>query len=88
MAKDVTRYDLLVSCPGDIQEELQYIEEVISQFNEQFSDTTGVMIRSKHWSKSSFSESGGKPQALLNKQFVNNCDAAIAVFWTRLWNPN
>lgn len=87
MAKDVTRYDLLISCPGDIQEELQIIEEVISQFNEQFSDTTGVMIRSKHWSKSSFSESGGKPQALLNKQFVNDCDAAIAVFWTRFGTP-
>ena len=87
MTKDITRYDLLISCPGDIQEELQIIEEVICQFNEQFSDTTGVMIRSKHWSKSSFSESGGKPQALLNKQFVNDCDAAIAVFWTRFGTP-
>ena len=87
MAKDVTCCDLLISCPGDIQDELQIIEEVISQFNEQFSDTTNVMVRSKHWSKSSFSESGGKPQALLNKQFVNGCDAAIAVFWTRFGTP-
>jgi len=87
MPKDVTRYDLLISCPGDIQEELKIIEEVISQFNEQFCDTTGVMIRSRHWSKSSFSESGGKPQALLNKQFANDCDAAIAVFWARFGTP-
>lgn len=33
MAKDVTRYDLLISCPNDIQEELDIIEEVISQFS-------------------------------------------------------
>ena len=87
MAKDVTRYDLLISCPGDIQEELHIIDEVITQFNEQFSDTIQVMIRSKHWSKSSFSESGDKPQKLLNKQFVHDCDAAIAVFWTRFGTP-
>ena len=87
MARDITCYDLLISCPSDIQEELHAIDEVISQFNEQFSDTTGVMIRSKHWSKSSFSESGDKPQKLLNKQFVYDCDAAIAVFWTRFGTP-
>ena len=30
---------------------------------------------------------GGKPQALLNEQFVNKCDAAVAIFWTRFGSP-
>ena len=41
------------------------------------------MARTRFWEKSSFSQSGGKPQSLLNKQFVNDCDAAVAIFWSR-----
>ena len=83
MPKNITQYDLLISCPGDVQDEIRLIEETVNQFNTQFSDTLEIAIRTKHWSKDSYAQSGGKPQALLNKQFVNDCDAAIAIMWTR-----
>lgn len=87
MPKDVTLYKLLISCPGDVKEELKIIDEVVGEFNDMFSDTLGVTILPKHWSKSSYPQSGGKPQALLNDQFVNDCDAAVAIFWTRFGSP-
>lgn len=87
MGQDVRRYDILVSCPGDISSELKVIEAVIENFNQLFSDELGIILRTLHWAKSSFSESGDKPQALLNKQFVEKCDAAIALFWTRFGTP-
>ncbi|WP_353622123.1 hypothetical protein [Halocella sp. SP3-1] len=40
-----------------------------------------------HWETSAFPESGKRPQALLNKQIVNDSDAAIAIFWTRFGTP-
>lgn len=45
------------------------------------------MVQTRHWKSSSFSQSGNKPQELLNDQFVKNCDAAVAVFWTRFGTP-
>lgn len=87
MPKDVTLYKLLISCPGDVKEEIRIVNEVVVEFNDMFSDTLGITILPKHWSKSSYPQSGGKPQALLNDQFVNGCDAAVAIFWTRFGSP-
>lgn len=58
-----------------------------SGFNELYAETLGITIKTRHWSKSSYAQSGGKPQALLNEQFVNKCDAAVAIFWTRFGSP-
>ena len=87
MPKNVVQYDLLVSCPGDITSEIRIIEDAVSQFNTQFSDALGISVRIKHWRKNSYAQSGGKPQALLNEQFVNDCDAAVAILWTRFGTP-
>ncbi|RGF54606.1 hypothetical protein DV740_00765 [Roseburia sp. AF02-12] len=87
MPKNVVQYDLLISCPGDIISEISIIEDAVSQFNTQFSDALGISIRTKHWSKNSYAQSGGKPQTLLNEQFVNDCDAAVAILWTRFGTP-
>lgn len=87
MSKNVTHYDLLISCPGDIQSEIKVIEQAVEEFNERYSDTIGIFIRTKHWRKSSYAQSGGKPQVLLNKQFVNSCDAAVSLLWTRFGTP-
>lgn len=87
MPKNVVQYDLLISCPGDIINEIKIIEDAVSQFNTQFSDVLGISVRIKHWRKSSYAQSGGKAQALLNEQFVNDCDAAVSIFWTRFGTP-
>ena len=87
MPRNVVQYDLLISCPGDITSEISIIEDAVLQFNTQFSDALGISIRTKHWRKNSYAQSGGKPQALLNEQFVNDCDAAVAVLWTRFGTP-
>lgn len=87
MPKNVVQYDLLISCPGDIVSEISIIENAVSQFNSQFADALGISIRTKHWRKNSYAQSGGKPQSLLNEQFVNDCDAAVAILWTRFGTP-
>lgn len=87
MPKSVTQYDLLISCPGDITDEIDIINNAVDKFNQQFSDVLNISIRSRHWSKSSYAQSGGKPQDILNAQFVNDCDAAVAIFWTRFGTP-
>ena len=34
MAQNVTLYNLLISCPGDIKEEVALIESAVEEFNE------------------------------------------------------
>lgn len=87
MAKQITQYELLISCPGDIIDEVKIIEDVVEKFNQQFSATLGISILTRHWSKSSYPQSGSKPQHIINQQIVEECDAAIAMFWTRFGTP-
>lgn len=87
MAQSVTLYNLLISCPGDVRDEVTLIEAAVDEFNELYADPLGITIKTRHWSKSSYAQSGGKPQALLNEQFVNKCDAAVAIFWTKFGSP-
>lgn len=88
MPKNVVRYDILISCPGDIsKDEIDVINRSIQKFNDLYSNTLNVILQSKHWSRNAFAESGNKPQALLNEQFVNDCDAAIAIMWTKFGTP-
>lgn len=87
MAQSVTLYNLLISCPGDVKNEVALIESAVDEFNELYAEPLGITIKTRHWSKSSYAQSGGKPQALLNEQFVNKCDAAVAIFWTKFGSP-
>lgn len=87
MPQKVVQYRLLLSCPGDIKDEINIIEESVDQFNKFYSDTLGIEIATKYWKKDSYAQSGGNPQALLNKQLVNDCDAAVAILWTRFGTP-
>ena len=87
MPQSVTLYNLLISCPGDIKDEVAIIESSVEEFNELYAEPLGITVKTRHWSKSSYAQSGGKPQALLNEQFVDKCDAAVAIFWTKFGSP-
>src|SRR5699024_7352019 len=56
-------------------------------FNKTIGEANNVSLAVKHWSTHVYPESGGKPQELINKQMVLDCDAAVAVFWTRFGTP-
>lgn len=87
MPTSINQYKLLISCPGDVIDEVNIIMEVVERFNQQFSEKLGITILPKHWNKSAYPQSGDKPQNLLNEQFVKDCDAAVAIFWTRFGTP-
>lgn len=87
MSQNVTLYNLLISCPGDVKDEVAIIESAVEEFNELYAEPLGITIKTRHWGKSSYAQSGGKPQALLNEQFVNKCDAAVAIMWTKFGSP-
>ncbi len=84
---NVTVYDLLLSCPGDVLDLKDIIEECITVFNNTLGTINNIRVELKHWSTDSFPQSGGKPQKLLNEQFVNDCDLCVALLGTRFGTP-
>lgn len=82
-----TVYSLLLSCPGDVLDLKDIIEECVKSFNSSLGEINKMIIQLKHWSTDSFPQSGDKPQKLLNKQFVDDCDLCVALLGTRFGTP-
>lgn len=51
MPSNVTVYDLLISCPGDVMEAVTIIEAVVDGFNQKYNTTLNSGIRTKYWKK-------------------------------------
>lgn len=84
---NVTIYDLLLSCPGDVVDLIDIVKECIDSFNRLFGEVNKIEIQLKHWSTDSYPQSGGAAQNLLNKQFIHACDACIALFGNKFGSP-
>ena len=88
MTSIVKKYNLLISCPSDIEEKFfDIILKSVNMINNTLGETNDFFIIPKHWSFSAYPESGAEPQTILNKQFVEDCDCAIAMFWSRFGTP-
>jgi len=48
---------------------------------------SGIALRPVRWERDAIPTMGGRPQQMLNEQFVDSCDLGIAIFWTRLGTP-
>ncbi len=80
MAKRKTHINLLLSCPGDIVDELTIVREVIGEYNQSDDDR---YIELRHWRSDAVPMSGSPPQDILNSQLVVDADMIVAIFWTR-----
>lgn len=82
-----TIYDVLLSCPGDVVDLIEIVEKCCNDFNRSLGEINNIKIELKHWSTDGYPQSGGRPQDLLNNQFINKSDACIALFGNRFGTP-
>ena len=87
MSYNATIYRVLISAPSDVSEELNAITETFAAWNTVNAHDRKVFLEPIHWKTHSYPAAGDRPQALLNKQLVQDADAIIAVFWTRFGTP-
>lgn len=80
--------DCLVISPNDVVEERQAIVETVELWNAQVGKGMDVLINTVRWETHARPELGDRPQAILNRQIIGDCDFAVAVFWTRLGTPS
>lgn len=87
MPVSTTTYKILYSCPSDVEKFMPIIQDAIENFNETIGEMNNINLQLKHWRKSSYPRTGGSGQEILNKEFINDCDAAIAIFGKQFGRP-
>ena len=83
MAKKITVYDMLISCPSDVSQYVELLQKQVNKFNNYFGRMNDVIVRCRYWMEDTSSEIGEHPQEVINKNIVDTSDMIVAVFWTR-----
>ncbi len=80
--------NVMVACPSDIpSQELQVIKNVIWEWNYIHSQDKNIVLMPVGWDSHSSPAMGDRPQAIINRQVLKNCDLLLALFWTKLGTP-
>lgn len=87
MAETYTHYKILLSCPSDCENKKKVVEESIKTLNETVGATEHLKLELKYWKNDAYPQTGSSGQDIINRQLVDNCDAVIAIFWTKFGSP-
>lgn len=77
---------VLIASPGDTPNERAIVRDVLIEWNG-VNGGEGVMLLPRMWETDAVPAMGDEPQAIINRQLVDNADMLIGIFWTRLGTP-
>lgn len=77
-------FRILVASPSDCIQERKAVPEIIYSWNATNSLRSAAILEPVLWETHATPAMGDRPQALINKQLVQQCDLLVGVFWTRL----
>lgn len=77
-------FRILVASPSDCVKEKKVAPEIIYSWNAANSLRNAAILEPVLWETHATPAMGDRPQALINKQLVQQCDVLVGVFWTRL----
>jgi hypothetical protein len=80
-------YKVMIASPSDVQREPEAIREIIHEWNVINSESQNLVLMPVGWESHSFPTMGDRPQEIINRQLLSNCDLLVATFWTRLGSP-
>lgn len=78
---------LMIASPADVTTERQVIRDVVHEWNTVHSEDKGLVLMPVGWDTHAKPEMGDRPQELINRQILADCDCLVAVFWTRIGSP-
>lgn len=84
MSFTATVFKVMIASPGDVSAERAIVRELLSEWNTVHSDQAKTVLLPVGWETHSVPEMGARPQAIINKQILLDCDLLVGVFWTRI----
>jgi hypothetical protein len=80
-------FRILIASPSDVEEEREIVVRVIQEWNDLYSYSRGVVLLPLRWETHSAPEYGTRPQEVINRTVVDQCDLLVGAFWTRIGSP-
>lgn len=87
MPFDARVLKVMIASPGDVSAERQIVRDVLVEWNHVHSEDRRLVLMPIGWETHSSPSMGDRPQAIINKQILSDCDLLVAVFWTRIGSP-
>lgn len=87
MSYEAKVLSILIASPSDVQEEREIAVKTIQEWNELHSSSKQIVLLPIRWETHTTPEYGSRPQEIINKQIVDDCDILIGIFWTKLGSP-
>jgi hypothetical protein len=87
MAYDGRVYRILIASPSDVEEERDTAVSVIQEWNDLNSFIQKTVLLPLRWETHTAPELGTRPQEIINRSIVDECDLLVGIFWTRLGTP-
>jgi hypothetical protein len=87
MSQSVTMLRVFIASPGDVMQERDLICQILQEWNDRHADEYGYVLQPRRWETHAIPELGDRPQAILNRQILDDCDILIGIFWTKLGTP-
>ncbi len=84
MSFQSTTYMVLIASPSDMPDERQVATDVINEWNALNASTECSVLIPVRWETHATPASGARPQDVINRQLVSECDILLGLFWTRL----
>jgi hypothetical protein len=78
---------VMIASPSDVATERQIVRDVLSVWNGVHGQEKKMVALPIGWETHSIPDLGDRPQAIVNKQILADCDLLVAIFWTRLGSP-
>jgi hypothetical protein len=84
VAYSATVIPVMIACPGDVHKERGIAREELHHWNYVYSPTSNAVLMPAGWDTHSSAELSGRPQELINKRVLAQCDLLVGIFWTRI----
>lgn len=78
---------VMIASPGDVSAERRMFRDVIDEWNVINSRKEGIVLLPVGWETHAAPGMGDRPQAMINREVLADCDFLVAVFSTRLGSP-
>jgi|GEM_PF-3235293 len=82
-----TVYRVVVGSPSDVAEERLAARDTIYSWNDHNSQRFGAVMLPVLWETHSTPEIGDQPQAIINRQIIDDGHILVCLFWTRVGTP-
>ena len=88
MAYSARVFRILIASPSDVEGEREAVVSVIQAWNDLHSRSRGIVLLPLRWETHTAPEYGSRPQDVINRAIVDDCDLVVGIFWTRLGSPS